>query len=140
AAAAAAARAAADGPFTLTARADGVMLGLYDPAEALARLQAFEAVGADVLYAPMLPDAEALRTLAAQVSKPVNALAAGPFTSLSLADFAALGVRRVSLGSSLARVAHAAVLAATETMFSDGDLSGLAAARGGGRIDAFLKD
>lgn len=96
--------AAAD--FVITARADGIMHGRYDLDEAIRRLRAFESAGADVLYAPEAPDMESLARICDAVSAPVNALAAGAFCRFSLADFAAAGVARVSLGSALFRAAQ----------------------------------
>jgi 2-methylisocitrate lyase-like PEP mutase family enzyme len=104
--------------FQLCARADGVMTGHYNTEEAIRRAVAFEKVGADVLYAPMLPDTGALRELCASVRKPVNALAAGSFLTLSQEEFAELGVRRISLGSSLARATHALIDKAALAMLS----------------------
>ena len=69
--------------FVFCARADGVMHGTYDLDEAIRRLQAFEAVGADVLYCPMPETIEGLTRLCASVTAPVNALAAGPWTQTS---------------------------------------------------------
>jgi 2-methylisocitrate lyase-like PEP mutase family enzyme len=96
-AAVAAARALAR-PFVLCARADGVMNGSYDLAEGIRRLQAFEAAGADVLYLPVPPGRVELQAVLAAVTKPVNALAAGPLRDLTVAELAALGVRRISHG------------------------------------------
>ena len=135
----AAAAAAGSAPsFTLTARADGVMIGAYDTDEAIARLRAFEAAGANVLYAPMLPDMAAVARLCASVERPVNALCAGQFTSRSFDDFAGAGVRRISLGSSLARVTHAAIVGAARAMLGSGDFTPLSGAAKGGEIDDLL--
>lgn len=136
--AAVAAARAAEGPFTFTARADGMLVEGYDLAEAIKRLQAFEAAGADVLYAPFIGDAETVKEIVAAVSKPVNVLAIGRLSKLSVAEFAALGVKRVSLGGGLARVAQAAFVEASARMFSDGDLTGLAMGKGADKFDAFL--
>jgi len=124
--------------FVLTARADGVMLGNYDTNEAIRRLQAYEAAGADVLYAPMLPSIEDLARVCAAVGVPVNALCAGKFTQYTVADFANIGVARISLGSALARVTHKAMLDAANPMFSNGDLSLLKRGAGGGEVDRLL--
>lgn len=121
----ASAEARAEG-FQLTARADGVMLGVYDLDEALRRLQAFETAGADVLYAPAPPDPDALKRICAAVAKPVNALAAGPFLELTRRDFASLGVKRISIGSSLARAAQAVIDRAASAMLDHGDFSVMA--------------
>ena len=121
------------------ARADGVMTGAYDLDEGIARLRAFEAAGADCLYLPLPPDMDGLRRVAASVSAPVNALAAGPFASVPLAGFAAAGVARVSLGSALARVTHRAIAEAGEAMFGRGDFTPLSRSIGGADVDAMLE-
>lgn len=125
--------------FVLTARADGAMTGTYDTAEAIRRLQAFAAAGADCLYAPMPPDMAALQRICAEVDKPVNALVAGPFAVHRLQDFAAIGVARISLGSALARVTHRAVHDAASEFFGDGTFSTLQNGISSDVIDALLK-
>src|SRR5207245_2662601 len=94
---AAAAEAAGSLPFVLTARAENFLHGRPDLEDTIARLQAFEAAGADVLYAPGLRAIEDIRAVCASVSKPVNVLAfrGGP----DLQALAGAGARRVSLGS-----------------------------------------
>ncbi len=117
---AAAAEAARSLPFgfVLTARAENFLYGRPDLADTIARLQAFEAAGADVLYAPGLPDAEAIRAVCSSVGKPVNVLA-GPAAG-SVAELAALGVRRVSVGSAFARAAFGGLLAAATEVVEHG--------------------
>ncbi|MDF0603243.1 isocitrate lyase/phosphoenolpyruvate mutase family protein [Psychromarinibacter sp. C21-152] len=136
--AAAAAARALPRDFVLVARADGVMNGTYGLDEALARILAFDAAGADCLYVPMPPDMEALAEVVQSTDKPVNALAAGPFAKVTRAEFAALGVARISLGSALARVTHAAIRDAGRAMFGAGDFSPLTAGASGSEIDALL--
>lgn len=109
--------------FVLTARADGVLRGNYDTDEAIRRLQAFEAAGADVLYAPFLPSIDDLARICREVNAPVNVLCAGSFTQYTVADFANAGVARISLGSSLANVTRRVITEAADAMFSSGDLS-----------------
>ncbi len=121
--AAAAAARALPKDFVLVARADGVMTRTYDMAEALRRVQAFDEAGADGLYVPMPPGMQSLRKVVQATEKPVNALAAGPFAKHSLADFAALGVARISLGSALARVTHRMIHDAAVAMFEGGDFN-----------------
>ena len=111
-AAVAAAREAAE-DFVLTARADGMMHGQYDLAESIRRLRAFESAGADVLYAPFPPTMDALAKICDSVAAPVNALAAGVFCEYRIADFAEIGIARISLGSGLARISQRATTAAT---------------------------
>jgi 2-methylisocitrate lyase-like PEP mutase family enzyme len=125
-------------PFVFCARADGVMNGAYDLAEGIRRLQAFEAAGADLLYLPVPPGRAELAQVLAAVSAPVNALAAGPLRDLTVADLAAMGVRRISLGSQIARVTHAAIRDAMRGLGA-GSLAGLKAAASGDEIDALLR-
>lgn len=92
-------------PFTLTARAENFLFGRRDLDDTIRRLQAYEKAGADVLYAPALPGLDAIRTVCASVSKPVNVLLGGKGQGLSVADLAAAGARRISVGSALYRAA-----------------------------------
>jgi len=125
-------------PFVLCARADGVMNGHYDTDEAIRRVRAFEDAGADLLYVPLPPDMAALERIAASVEKPVNALAAGPFTSVTLEQFAAAGVRRVSIGSAMARLTHKVIVDATRAIIGHGDFSQLSKGISGDTIDDLL--
>ena len=126
-------------PFVLCARADGVMNGVYDLAEGIRRLQAFEAAGADLLYLPVPPGPGELRQVLASVTKPVNALASGPLRKLTVAEFAAMGVRRISLGSQVARVTHAAIRDCMVAMMGAGSFDPLMAAASGDEVDALLR-
>ena len=126
-------------PFMLCARADGVMNGTYDLAEGIHRLLAFEAVGADVLYLPVPPGRAELQAVLSAVKKPVNALAAGPLRALTVAELAAMGVRRISTGSQIARVTHAAIRDAVAAMLGPGSFVPLMQAAGGDEIDALLR-
>lgn len=126
------------GDFVLLARADGVMNGGYDLEEGIRRLQAFERAGADALYLPLPPDMDAVRTICSSVTKPVNVLAAGPFTAVDRDEFAAAGVARISLGSALARVTHRAIRDAALAMFDRGDFSPLGHGVSGSEIDRLL--
>ncbi len=127
-----------DSDFVLAARADGIMNGHYDTAEAIRRLQAYEAAGADVLYAPMPASMDDLAAICNAVSVPVNALAAGPFTQYSVSDFANIGVARISFGAALARVTHTAIVNSAKQMFDEGNFSTLADTIGGGQIEAMF--
>jgi 2-methylisocitrate lyase-like PEP mutase family enzyme len=110
----AAAGAARGLPFTLTARAENFLCGQPDLDDTIARLRAYAEAGAHVLYAPGLPDLDAVAAVCAAVGRPVNALATG---ALSAAELAGAGVRRISTGSGLARVAlTAAADAAREAL------------------------
>ncbi|WP_374394505.1 oxaloacetate decarboxylase [Tabrizicola sp.] len=134
----AAAARALNRPFIFCARADGVMHGTYDLKEAIRRLQAFEAAGADLLYIPVPPGPAELRQIVASVTKPVNALAAGPLKQLTVAELATIGVRRISTGSQIARLTHAAIRDATTAMLDHGSFAPLAGTASGDEIDALL--
>ncbi|MHB8468337.1 MAG: isocitrate lyase/PEP mutase family protein [Gaiellaceae bacterium] len=113
-----------DVPFTLTARAENHIRDHADLDDTIARLRAFEAAGADVLYAPGLRTAAEIRAVCAAVSRPVNVLA---LPGLSLAEIVAAGAQRISVGGALAWVAVRALADAAVAIRDDGDLSGLAA-------------
>lgn len=125
--------------FVLVARADGIMNEAYDTDEAMRRLQAFDAAGADCLYAPLPPSMDDLARICACTAKPVNALAAGHFAKVSRDDFAAIGVARISLGSALARVTHAALIETTEQILNDGDFTGFAKGARGDEVETLLQ-
>lgn len=129
----------AGGDFVLTARADGVMLGTYDLAEARRRIKAFSDAGADVLYVPLPGDLDAQAEICRAVDKPINALCAGPIKACSIVDFANAGVARISLGSTLARAMHQIYLDAAKCMFEAGDFSAFAHTASGEAIDALLE-
>lgn len=92
-------------PFTLTARAENFLNGRADLDDTIKRLQAYERAGADVLFAPGLPSLDAVRTVCASLSKPVNFMVGIPGKSFSVAELTAAGVRRISLATSLYRAA-----------------------------------
>jgi 2-methylisocitrate lyase-like PEP mutase family enzyme len=112
-----------DFPFTVTARAENHIRGNPDLDDTIARLQAYERAGADVLYAPGLRDGAEIRAVCEAVSRPVNVLA---HAGLSLAEIAEAGARRVSVGGALTWVAAGAMAAAAERIRDDGDFSAFA--------------
>lgn len=116
----AAAEAARKLPFLLTARAENFLWERPDLDDTIKRLQAFSAAGADVLYAPGLPDIDAIRTICAAVDKPVNVVMGLKGPRYSVAELSAAGVRRVSVGGSFARAALGALLRAAEEVKSSG--------------------
>ena len=126
-------------PFVLCARADGVMNGAYDMDEAVARVRAFETSGADLLYVPVVPDTEALARVVGSVTKPVNALAAGAVAGLTLTQIAALGVRRVSVGSMIARLTHASIIDAMDTL-NEGRFGVFGGAANGKTVDELMAE
>ena len=97
-------------PFTLTARAENFVRGRPDLDDTIKRLQAYEKAGADVLFAPGLPDLAAVRTVCATVAKSVNFMAGIKGRSFTVAELAAAGVRRISLAASLYRAAMTGML------------------------------
>jgi 2-methylisocitrate lyase-like PEP mutase family enzyme len=112
-----------DVPFTLTARAENHIRGNPDLDDTIARLQAFEQAGADVLYAPGLANADEIRAVCEATSKPVNVLAR---PHLSRDEIAEAGATRISVGGALTWVAIGAMASAAQAMRDDGDFSALA--------------
>jgi 2-methylisocitrate lyase-like PEP mutase family enzyme len=111
-------------PFVLTARAENHIRDNPDLADTIARLHAYEAAGADALYAPGLRTVDEIRAVCDAVSRPVNVLALG---GLSLAEIADAGAQRVSVGGGLTWVAVKAFADAARTIRDDGDFSSLGA-------------
>jgi 2-methylisocitrate lyase-like PEP mutase family enzyme len=107
-------------PFMFVARAENFLHGKPDLDDTIRRLQAFEAAGADVLYAPGLAKAEHIRAVCASVSKPVNVIMGLKGVTLSVSQLAALGVKRISVGSSLSRAALGAFLRAAQEIQEHG--------------------
>ena len=97
-------------PFILTARAENFLRGNPNLDDTIKRLQAFEQAGADVLFAPGLPDLAAVRAVCTAVSKPVNFMVGIKGKSFTVAELAAAGVRRISLATSLYRAAMSSLL------------------------------
>ena len=108
-------------PFMFVARAENYLHGKPDLDDTIRRLQAFEKAGAEVLYAPGLTRAEDIKAVCAAVTKPVNILAAlKGAPHLSVTELAALGVRRISLGSALSRAAMSAFIRASREIMEKG--------------------
>ena len=107
-------------PFTLTARAENYLRGNPDLDDTIRRLQAFEHAGADVLFAPALPDLAAVRAVCAAVRRPVNFMVAIRGRSFSVAELQAAGVRRISLATSLYRAAMTGLLDAAREVAEHG--------------------
>ena len=99
-------------PFTLTARAENYLHGRADLKDTIERLQAYQEAGADVLYAPGLKTAQDIAAVVSSLDRPVNVLAGLQGMDLTLDALSRLGVRRVSIGGSLARAAFGAMLRA----------------------------
>ena len=106
--------------FTLTARAENYLAGRPDLGDTIARLQAYQMAGADVLYAPGLTSKDDIAAVVSSVDRPVNVVMGLQSVQLSLAELSAMGVRRVSVGSALSRAALGAFLRAAREMWERG--------------------
>ena len=107
-------------PFTLTARAENFLHGRRDLDDTIRRLQAFEAAGADVLYAPGLKTLEEIRAVTSSVKRPVNVLVSDGNADLTVDQLSAAGVKRVSVGGALARAALGAFMRGAQEIKSRG--------------------
>jgi 2-methylisocitrate lyase-like PEP mutase family enzyme len=107
-------------PFTLTARCENFLVGRTDLEDTIRRLQSYERAGADVLFAPALPDLASVRAVCSAVNIPVNFMVAIPGKSFSVPELAAAGVRRVSLAGSLYRAAMTGFIAAAREVREQG--------------------
>jgi 2-methylisocitrate lyase-like PEP mutase family enzyme len=128
-------------PFVLVARAENYLHGRPDLDDTIRRLQAYAAAGADALFAPGIARAEDIRTLCAAVGKPVNVimgLSGSKEAPLSVSDLAALGVRRISLGSSLCRSALGAFMAAAREIRDHGTFTLAAGAVRSAEVESFM--
>lgn len=123
--------------FTLTARAENYLNGRPDLDDTIRRLQAYEKAGADVLFAPALPTLDAVKTVCASVTKPVNFMVGIPGKSFSVAELAAAGVRRISLATSLWRAAMAGLMEAAREIRERGTFSYLERGPGPAFADFF---
>jgi len=126
--------------FTLTARAENFINGRPDLADTLRRLQAFAAAGADVLYAPGLTSRADIEAVVKAVApKPVNVVMGLSGAAWSLDELGALGVKRVSLGSSLARAAYGAFLSAAREVRTSGTFTFAGTAIAYGEINQMFR-
>ena len=121
-------------PFMLTARAENHIRGNPDLEDTIARLQAFEQAGADVLYAPGIKTTDEIRAACEAVSKPVNVLS---MRNLSFEEMAGAGAQRISVGGALTWAAVAAAADAARAILERGDFSGL---RGGPPLKEWFAD
>jgi 2-methylisocitrate lyase-like PEP mutase family enzyme len=135
---AAAAKAAHDHQFILTARAENFLHGRPDLDDTIRRLQAFAEAGADVLYAPGLPGLDAIRQVCASVSKPVNVLMGLKGATFSVDELAAAGVKRISVGGSFARAALGAFVRAAREVKDKGTFTFAADAISHAEVSEFM--
>ena len=126
-------------PFALTARAENFLNNRPDLDDTIRRLQAYEHAGADVLFAPALPDLAAVRTVCSSVSKPVNFMVAIRGKSFSVSELAAAGVRRVSLATSLYRAAMTGLIDAAKEIRASGTFGYLDASVPSPELANYLK-
>jgi 2-methylisocitrate lyase-like PEP mutase family enzyme len=128
-----------DYPFMLTARAENLLHGINDLDDTLRRLQAFEAAGADVLYAPALKTIEEVRLVTGALNRPVNVLA--PFIEgATVAGLAAAGAKRISVGGALARAAITALLRAGQEIQNEGSFGWVTGIASSGEVHGLLSD
>ena len=111
-------------PFTLTARAENLLYVRYnDLDDTIRRLQAFEAAGADVLYAPGVRDLAAIRTVLSAIGKPFNLVMGFADPTLTVAQLSDAGVKRISVGGAMSRVALAVFLKCAHEMKDQGSFT-----------------
>lgn len=127
-------------PFTLTARAEGFLRGRPDLDDVIRRLQAFEAAGADVLFAPGLPDLASIRKVCESIGKPFNFMVGIKGRSFSRAELEAAGVKRISLATSLYRAAMTGLLDAAKEVREHGTFGYLDRALSTPDLNAFMKE
>jgi 2-methylisocitrate lyase-like PEP mutase family enzyme len=126
-------------PFTLTARCENFLLGIADLKDTIRRLQAYQEAGADVLYAPCITTREEITAIVRSVDRPVNFLMGTQPQRFSLAELAAMGVRRVSVGSALSTVALGAFLRGAREMKDQGTFNYAQDSAGFGEVTGLLE-
>jgi 2-methylisocitrate lyase-like PEP mutase family enzyme len=113
-------------PVLLTARAENLLHGRDDLADTIRRLQAFEAAGADVVYAPGLRSLDEVRQVVAAVRRPVNVVTGWLDPAITAAQLGEAGVKRISVGGALSRLAFGVVARAGRAMLDDGSFAWMA--------------
>jgi 2-methylisocitrate lyase-like PEP mutase family enzyme len=126
-----------DIPFVLTARAENFLHGKNDIEDTIRRLQAYEAAGADVLYAPGLTTLDQVRAVTRAVRKPVNVLAV-MIKGATVTQLAEAGAKRLSVGGALARAANTALIRAAQEMRDQGGFAWTATLAPGGEVKKLL--
>ena len=127
-------------PFVLTARAEGFLRGQGDLNDVIKRLQAYEAVGADVLFAPGLPDLAAVKKVCGSLKKPFNFMVGIKGKSFSKAELEAAGVKRISLATSLYRAAMTGLVEAAKEVKEKGTFGYLDHSISTPDLNAFMKE
>ena len=125
-------------PFTLTARAENFLRGNPNLDDTIERLKAFEAVGADVLMAPGLPDLAAVRTVCSALSRPFNFMAGIKDRSFTTAELASAGVKRISLATSLYRAAMSGLVNAAREVKDQGTFGYVDAAMATPELNSYM--
>ena len=125
-------------PFMVTARAENYLLGRPDLKDTITRLQAYQNAGADVLYAPGLTNIGDIRTVVQSVDRPLNVLVGIKGMTVTLVELAEIGVKRISLGSAMCRVALGAFFEAIREMQERGSFHFAEAAVGYADLNRFL--
>jgi 2-methylisocitrate lyase-like PEP mutase family enzyme len=125
--------------FTLTARCENYLHGRKDLRDTIARLQTYQAAGADVLFAPGLSTQEDIAAVTSSLDRPVNVVMGLQGVQLSAADLSALGVKRISVGSSLARAALGAVVRAAQELSTLGTFTYAQSALNSREANAFFE-
>jgi 2-methylisocitrate lyase-like PEP mutase family enzyme len=126
-------------PFTLTARAENFLRGKPDLDDTIRRLQAFESAGADVLFAPGLPDLAAVGAVCAALKKPFNFMAGIKGKSFTVAELQGVGVRRISVATSLYRAAMSGLVAAAREVKDKGTFGYLEQTMATPDLNAFMR-
>ena len=134
-----AAKASHDCAFILTARAENFLHGRPDLVDTIRRLQAFAEAGADVVYAPGLSSLEAVREVCASVSKPVNVVMGLKGGTFSVAELAAVGVKRISVGGAFARAALGGFVRAAREVIEKGTFTFAADALSHAEAQAYME-
>ena len=124
-------------PFTLTARAENLLRGVEDLDDTIRRLQAYSAVGADVLYAPGLKSLADIRSVAREVDRPLNVLASR-LPHATVEELADAGARRISIGGALAYAAMSPILIAGAEMLESGTFGWLTGCAPGSKINRLM--
>ena len=124
--------------FVLTARCENLLWGRPNLDEVLKRLEAYETAGADVLYAPGLKDLDAIRAVCRAVSRPVNVVMGLPGATFTVGELAEAGVKRISVGSALARLAYGTFVKAAREIRSEGTFRFSDEAMGFAELEGFF--